>query len=126
MKLDLWEKELKGTWAPETFLFTEKQESLARDGVKNGDAIIQARMFAPNMGVAEDPATGSAAAALGGYLAWRSEVKDGTLECLVHQGVEMGRPSQLHVETDVAGGEVTAVRVGGASVLIASGTLHVP
>jgi trans-2,3-dihydro-3-hydroxyanthranilate isomerase len=38
----------------------------------------------------------------------------------------MGRPSRLEVETDVSGGAVTAVRVGGASVLVSSGTLHVP
>ncbi len=126
VKLERWEKELKGTWAPELFVFVEHEDSLGQDGVRKGDAIIQARMFAPNMGVAEDPATGGACAALGGYLAWRSEMKDSTLKYTVHQGVEMGRPSKLLVETDVVGGEVTAVRVGGASVLIASGTLHVP
>jgi trans-2,3-dihydro-3-hydroxyanthranilate isomerase len=76
------------------------------------------------VGVIEDPATGSAAAAFGGYLASRAERKDGLLKYVVHQGVEMGRPSQLFVEVDVAGGEVSAVRVGGASVLIASGELH--
>jgi trans-2,3-dihydro-3-hydroxyanthranilate isomerase len=38
----------------------------------------------------------------------------------------MGRPSRLEVETDVVDGEVKAVRVGGASVLVSSGTLHVP
>ena len=126
VKLDLWEKELKGTWAPEIFAFTENEESLARSGVMNGDAIIQARMFAPSLGVPEDPATGSAAAAFGGYLAWRSDVKEGTLKYLVHQGVEMGRPSKLLVESDVVAGDVRAVRVGGASVLISSGTLHAP
>ena len=76
--------------------------------------------------MAIDNATGSAAAALGGYLAWRSDVKDGTLKYTVHQGVEMGRPSKLFVEADVVGGEVRAVRVGGESVLVASGLLHVP
>jgi len=126
VKLDLWENELKGTSAPEIFVFTERAESLAQGGVKKGDAILQARMFAPSMGVAEDPATGSAAAAFGGYLAWRSDLNDGTLKYLVHQGVEMGRPSKLFVEVDLVVGEVRAVRVGGASVLIASGTLHFP
>lgn len=126
IKLDLWEKELKTSWAPEVYLFVEKEESRSRGGVKNGDAVLQVRMFAPNVGVAEDPATGSAAAAFGGYLAWRSDRKDGTLNYTLHQGVEMGRPSKLLVETDLAGGKVQAVRVGGASVLITSGTLHVP
>lgn len=126
INVDRWEKELKGTWAPEIFVFTESAESLAKNGGRTGDAVMHARMFAPNLGVPEDPATGSAAAAFGGYLSWRSDIKDGMLKCLVHQGVEMGRPSKLFVETDVSGGEVTAVRVGGASVLVASGELHVP
>ena len=123
---DVWEKTIKDSWAPEVFLFTEHEESVARGGVTKGDAVLQARMFAPAMGVIEDAATGSAAAAFGGYLASRSSRKDGMLKYLVHQGVEMGRPSQLFVETDVAAGEVKAVRVGGASVLVASGELHVP
>lgn len=126
MNLDVWEKTIKSAWAPEVFLFTETEESRSRDGVKNGDAVIQARMFAPAMGLIEDPATGGAAAAFGGYLALRAGRGDGTLKYLVHQGVEMGRPSKLFVETDLVGGDVRAVRVGGASVLIASGELHVP
>ena len=83
-------------------------------------------MVAPAMGVIEDAATGSAAAAFGGYLASRTTRKDGLMKYLVHQGVEMGRPSKLYVETDLVAGEVRAVRVGGASVLVASGELHVP
>ena len=122
----VWEKTIRNSWAPEVFLFTETEESMGREGVKNGDAILQARMFAPAMGLIEDPATGSAAAAFGGYLASRSDKKDRTLTYLVHQGVEMGRPSKLFVEVDVVGGDVRAVRVGGASVLITSGTLHTP
>ncbi len=123
---DLWEKELKTSWATEIFAFTEKEESIGRKGVSNGDAILQARMFAPSMGILEDPATGSAAAAFGGYLAWRCDRTDGTVKYTVHQGVEMGRPSKLLVEADLVAGEVRAVRVGGASVMIASGELHVP
>ena len=122
----LWEKEMTNSWAPEIYLFVEKEESVATSGVTNGDAVLQVRMFAPSLGVPEDPATGGAAAAFGGYLAWRSQRKDGTLRYTLHQGVEMGRPSKLLVETDVAAGEVRAVRVGGASVLVSSGMLHVP
>ncbi|HUQ48858.1 MAG TPA: PhzF family phenazine biosynthesis protein [Gemmatimonadaceae bacterium] len=122
----VWEKTLKNSWSPEVFLFTELEESIARNGVKTGDGVLQARMFSPAMGIAEDPATGSAAAALGGYLACRSDRKDGTLKYTVYQGVEMGRPSKLEVETDVTQGIVQAVRVGGASILISSGTLHTP
>ena len=92
---------------------------------QEGD-VIRARMFAPALGVPEDPATGSAVAALGGFLASRSDSPDGTLHYTVHQGVEMGRPSLLELEVDVMNGVISAVRVGGASVLVASGELHVP
>ena len=126
VKIDLWEKNLRDSWASEIFLFVETEESAARDGVAEGDAVLRARTFCPGLGVSEDPATGSACAALGGYLAARSSKRDGLLKCTVHQGVEMGRPSRMDLEVDLAGGEVTAVRVGGASVLVSSGTLHVP
>ena len=126
VRQDEWERTLKDAWASEIYVFVEDAESAKRDGVLRGDGVIRSRMFAPRMGIAEDPATGSAAAAFGGYLAWRSTKHDGTLKTLIHQGVEMGRPSRLEVETDVSGGTVTAVRVGGASVLVSSGTLHVP
>lgn len=126
LKLELWEETLKDSWAPEIYMFVEREESVAREGVKRGDGILQVRMFAPTMGIPEDPATGGAAAAFGGYLTWRSSRRDGTLRYTLHQGVEMGRPSRLELEADVSGGNVTAVRVGGTSVLISSGTLHVP
>jgi trans-2,3-dihydro-3-hydroxyanthranilate isomerase len=80
-------------------------------------------MFAPGVGVPEDPATGSACAALGGYLAKRDS-RDGTLRWIVEQGYEMGRPSLLEVEVDRHGGEVTGVRVGGASVLVCEGRMR--
>jgi trans-2,3-dihydro-3-hydroxyanthranilate isomerase len=125
IKLDVWEKTLRDTSAPEVYLFVEDDESASHGGVSNGDGVLRARMFAPHLGVPEDPATGSAAAAFAGYLASRSPVKDGMLHYEIHQGVEMGRPSLLEVEVDVAAGDVTAVRVGGASVLVTSGVLHV-
>jgi trans-2,3-dihydro-3-hydroxyanthranilate isomerase len=126
VRQDVWERTLKDSWAPEIYVFVEEAESAKRGGVRAGDGVIRSRMFAPSFGIAEDPATGSAAAAFGGYLAWRSTLRDGTLKWLIHQGVEMGRPSRLEVETDVSGGTVTSVRVGGASVLVSSGTLHFP
>ncbi len=126
ISMDHWEKTLRDTPAPELYLFTEEEASAARDGVRSGDGVIRARMYAPALGIMEDPATGSAAAAMGGYLASRSNKKDGMLRYTIHQGVEMGRASRLEVEVDVAAGAVLAVRVGGASVLISSGVLHVP
>ena len=55
---------------------------------------IRARMFAPGLGIGEDPATGSACAALAGFLALRSETRDGTLHWTVDQGVENGKTEQ--------------------------------
>ena len=110
----VWSAVIADDEASQVFLFAQE-----------GNEIF-GRMFMPGYGIPEDPATGSAVAALGGYLASRSSMTDGVLKYSVHQGVEMGRPSLLELEIDLAGGSVSAVRVGGASVLISSGTLHVP
>jgi trans-2,3-dihydro-3-hydroxyanthranilate isomerase len=115
VRLDAWERALKDSIAPDIFVF-----------VGDGEGVVRARMFAPIMGIAEDPATGGAVAAFAGYIASRSDMTDGMLRYSIHQGVEMGRPSLLELEVDVSGGAVKAVRVGGASVLVSSGTLHVP
>ena len=105
IKLDLWESALiKYT--------TNKVMVFAMDGELPGSD-VRARMYAPGIGVPEDPATGSACVALGGYLAARDPRFDGTLRWIVEQGFEMGRPSILEVEADKQGGKVTAARVGG-------------
>ena len=83
---------------------------------------IRARMFAPGIGVAEDPATGSAAAGLAGYLAARDPRADGTLRWVMEQGFEMGRPSILEIEADKQSGKITGVRVGGRTVMVCEGT----
>ena len=90
------------------------------------DVHVRVRMFAPGSGVPEDPATGSAAASLGGYLAKADGRDHGTMAWTVEQGIEIGRPSILHVEADRSGGETTAVRVGGSAVFVSSGTMSVP
>ena len=117
VRMDAWDATLKGTWASEVFVF-------APGGERPGTA-FHARMFAPGLNVPEDPATGSANAALAGYLAARDPRRDGLLTWQVEQGFEMGRPSIIEVEADVANGQVTAVRVGGASVLVAEGTMAI-
>jgi trans-2,3-dihydro-3-hydroxyanthranilate isomerase len=88
-------------------------------------ADVHARMFAPELGVVEDPATGSAVAALGGYLASRDPRPSGTLRWTVAQGVVMGRPSRLELEVDREAGTICAVRVGGGAVLISEGLVRV-
>lgn len=86
----------------------------------------QARMFGPSVGVAEDPATGSAAAAAAGYLAGHvgaQRLEDGWV---IHQGIEMGRPSELAVRAVLRGSELVAVEVGGRAVLVGASMLSLP
>ena len=113
VRLDAFEQLLGGYVTSKVFLFCDEPE---RSG-----SHYRARMFAPGIGVPEDPATGSACAAFGGYLARRDNRSAGTLRWVVEQGFEMGRPSILEVEADKQGGAITAVRVGGDSVLVARG-----
>lgn len=117
VKLDVWERVLRGTWASEVFVFSFDPEREGSD--------VRARMFAPGLNVLEDPATGSACAALGGYLGTRSAQTDGTLRWIVEQGFEMGRPSILEVEADKARGRITGVRVGGSSIVVCEGTMTI-
>ena len=119
VKLDAWERTLAGGWAPELFVFAAGGERAGTD--------FRARMFAPGINIPEDPATGSACAALAGYLAPRDprRSQDGTLRWVVEQGFEMGRPSILTVEADMAKGALAAVRVGGATVMMSRGTMEI-
>jgi len=95
-----------------------------RDCVRH-DAAFHARMFAPEMGIGEDPATGSAAAAFAGVVHRFDAPSDGRHVLPIEQGVEMGRPSSIRLEIDVAAGELHAVRIGGSAVRVAEGTLFV-
>jgi len=84
-------------------------------------------MFAPLDGVAEDPATGSAAAALGAFLVDSNEgdeEKDGVVKVRVEQGVEMGRRSVIGVEVRKEGGVVREVFVAGECVAVMRGTVE--
>lgn len=108
---------LRGAWAADVYVFCRDPELTGSD--------IRARMFAPLLNVMEDAATGSAAAAFAGYLADREETPNGTMQWVVEQGFEMGRPSLLHVEADKADGKVSAVRVGGTAVRMSEGTMFV-
>lgn len=117
VRVDLWEQTLKRSWAPEILV-------AARDP-EQGEQHWRARMFAPGINVPEDPATGSAIAAFGGWLAMKESKADGEFAWTVRQGIEMGRPSLLEVRATKAGGAVTAVKVAGRAVLTGEGRLLV-
>ncbi len=94
-----------------------------RGGVHH-QAKFHARMFTTDLGLTEDPATGSAVAALSGAIHLFDAMPDGHHNCLVEQGVEMGRPSYIHLHIDAEGGKLAGARIGGHAVCVAEGTLR--
>lgn len=90
------------------------------------DATVFSRMFAPVFGIPEDPATGGASGPLGCYLVHHGAVPAKQAAHMVSlQGVKMGRPSRIHISIGARDGLIDRVRVGGQSVLIGEGTIHV-
>ena len=84
-----------------------------------------ATVYSRMMGANEDPATGSASGPLGCYLVRHGLVPaDKAGSIISAQGVKMGRPSRIHIKIDLAGSEITRVRVGGTSVLVGEGRLR--
>ncbi|MGH9881922.1 MAG: PhzF family phenazine biosynthesis protein, partial [Pyrinomonadaceae bacterium] len=98
-----------------------------RETIEVGAARAHARMFAPADNIPEDPATGSAAGALAGYLIYHQAVvvesKDGRSKFVIEQGDFMDRPSRINVEVKGGAGKVEEVRVGGSSVVVMRGEL---
>jgi trans-2,3-dihydro-3-hydroxyanthranilate isomerase len=98
-----------------------------RETLEGGDHQAHARLFAPADGIPEDPATGSAAGSLSGYLvhhgALAIEPTDGIFRFVIEQGDFMERPSRISAEVTGARGHVEQVRIGGPSVTVARGEL---
>lgn len=104
-----------GLESPVVYLYT-------KDTVEPGNA-FHARMFAPGLGIREDPATGSAAAALAGAVASFEPLADGRHTYVIEQGFEMGRPSAITLSLDIDRGGLSSVAIGGHAVILARGTL---
>jgi trans-2,3-dihydro-3-hydroxyanthranilate isomerase len=85
---------------------------------------FHARMFAPAMGIPEDPATGSAAAAFAGLLAAQAGFGDGTHRIGIEQGYEMGRQSLIDLTLTMAGGRLAKGAIGGGAVVVTEGTIE--
>jgi trans-2,3-dihydro-3-hydroxyanthranilate isomerase len=100
---------------PGAFLF-------CREVADRGNS-FHARMFAPAMGIVEDPATGSAVAAFAGPLA-ASGLGDGRHDFIIEQGYEMGRPSLLHLSLRVRAGKCDGATVGGDAVIVSEGMIE--
>jgi trans-2,3-dihydro-3-hydroxyanthranilate isomerase len=112
-----WAATLSRAWSPHVFFFAGN----LRDGGK-----LYARMWAPALGVEEDPATGSACAALVGAMASKPGFGGTAFRLSIQQGVSMGRRSEIEAEARKSGAVVTSVSVGGATSYIASGEIDVP
>jgi trans-2,3-dihydro-3-hydroxyanthranilate isomerase len=85
---------------------------------------VYSRMFAPDFGIVEDPATGSASGPLGCYLVRHGLVAGDRAQHIVSlQGVAMGRDSRIHIAIDGTRDSITQVKVGGEAVLVGSGEL---
>lgn len=107
----LWESSVMTSSAEQVYLYVTEPSN-------NTTIQISSRMFCMHASICEDPATGSAAAALTGYLA---SLQPDALQCTIHQGDEMGRPSVIHT---AANGEIEPgfVTVGGNAVVVGQGT----
>jgi trans-2,3-dihydro-3-hydroxyanthranilate isomerase len=112
-----WAATLARAWGPHVFFFAGN----LRDGGK-----LHARMCAPALGVEEDPATGSACAALVGAMASKPDFDGMIYRLSIEQGVSMGRRSNIEAEARKHDGVVTSVSVGGATTYVASGKIDVP
>jgi len=85
---------------------------------------VRARMFGPSVGIAEDPATGSAAMALAGWLAAIEQVLvPATVSWTIVQGEAMGRPSRLDLAIDLDHTGIISARLSGEAVMISRGWL---
>jgi len=101
--------------------------AFTRETIEIGEARAHARFFI-GQNIGEDPATGSAAGPLGGYLVYhdaaRVEAQDGAYRFVIEQGDFIHRPSRIGLEVKGKPGSVEEVRVGGTSVVVAQGTLE--
>ncbi|MFD9896616.1 PhzF family phenazine biosynthesis protein [Mesorhizobium sp. NPDC059025] len=91
----------------------------------NKESAFHVRMIVPGNPSYEDPATGSAAAAFAGAIMRFDQPGDGMTRCWIEQGLEMGRPSRIRLELDVAGGKLASARIGGQAVKVGEGKLFV-
>lgn len=117
VNIPYWPSAFGGMDAIGVFLYT-------RQCVHN-TAAFHARMFAPDSGVPEDPATGSAAVCFAGVVHRFDEQPDGVHKRGIEQGFEMGRPSHILLTLVVEGGRLASVRIGGHAARVAEGLLTV-
>ncbi|MFA5949423.1 MAG: PhzF family phenazine biosynthesis protein [Hyphomicrobium sp.] len=112
-----WERAFEEQGVVGAYVYTRQCEHSAN--------AFHVRMFAPSMGIPEDPATGSAAVCLAGAIHHFDRLPDGTHRRVIEQGHEIGRPSQISLTIVVEAGKLTTVRIGGSAVRMSQGTIEV-
>ncbi len=108
-----WDRAFGPDSAPKVFVYS-------MDDWANGTR-VDARMYAPTLGVPEDPATGSASAAMAGLLAKAQARGDGRHSWIISQGVDMGRPSVIEIAASIAQGNVVEVTLSGSAIRVSEG-----
>ncbi|HXZ05881.1 MAG TPA: PhzF family phenazine biosynthesis protein [Ktedonobacteraceae bacterium] len=118
-RLDIWERVLRDFAAPHLFVFTQE--------VIHPDSTVHSRMFAPAMGIAEDPATGAASGPLGCYLVRHGLVQPaevGSSHMVSEQGFELGRPSLIQVNIEQDRQHIMGVSIGGRCYFMGKGWIE--
>ncbi|HEX8227899.1 MAG TPA: PhzF family phenazine biosynthesis protein [Chloroflexia bacterium] len=117
MREEVWSRLLEPTDVGEVFIFAPE--------VEYEGSTVHSRMFAPGMGITEDPATGGASGPLGSYLVRHGLVAaDPTAYIVSEQGIEMGRPSFIHIQITRDAEEIVRVQVGGQAVYMGEGDIE--
>jgi len=118
LRREIWEQVLRDYEAMHVFVFTRQTE--------RSDGTVHCRMFAPALGINEDPATGGASGPLGCYLVHHKIVPiKQTTHIISEQGIEMGRPSTIHIEIGSEDDKITGGRVGGTCCSVGEGFLEI-
>lgn len=117
LRVDRWRRLTEELDVNGVFIFTTETEDCR--------STVHGRMFAPPLGIAEDPATGAAAGSLGCYLLEYGllEADDGWASVRIEQGVEIGRPSLMEASLELSESEVVKVRVSGSCALVGEGQI---
>jgi trans-2,3-dihydro-3-hydroxyanthranilate isomerase len=117
-RADLFESAASDGAPPEVFVFTRE--------VEHSGSTVHSRMFAPGMGITEDPATGAASGPLGCYFVRHGLAAcDPVAEIVSEQGLEMGRPSFIRIRIEKSAGDISAVRVGGQCHFMGEGFIEI-
>ncbi|WP_134496526.1 PhzF family phenazine biosynthesis protein [Microvirga pakistanensis] len=114
-KADAFDKAFADSDHPSAYVYARVPQA---DGLR-----FRARMFGPGMGIVEDPATGSAAAAFAGALMQCEPLGEGEHNILIEQGVEMGRASEIALQMTIKNGELVAAEIGGSAVMVSRGEI---